>query len=337
MTRLLIIGSFQPTHMGAHFAHAAQALGLEHSTIDSARATSSSRWIHSVYWHLFDRRPMYLAQFSEMVLEACKQFQPSILLVTGLTPPNARILREIRQSGIKCVNYLTDDPWNPVVRRIWFSKALREYDIVFNPRKANLRQLEEIVPRVVYLPFGFAPEVHFVEPPPPGLREHYVCDVFFYGGADNDRRPYINALIDAGVNVQLYGGYWNRRRKTRPFYRGMANAQDLRYGSSAAKLTLCLVRRSNRDGHVMRTFEVPAMGAALLMEDTMDHRALFGDDDYAVSYFSTPETLVKKTKLLLNNSAHLDLMRQRARDLIVNGANSYHHRLQEIVAHVELM
>ena len=42
--------------------------------------------------------------------------------------------------------------------------------------------------------------------------------------------------------------------------RGQLPIAELPKGISGARIALCLVRRSNRDGHCMRTFEVPAAG-----------------------------------------------------------------------------
>ena len=59
----------------------------------------------------------------------------------------------------------------------------------------------------------------------------------------------------------------------------------IRAASASAKVCLCLVRRANRDGHTMRSFEAAAIGGCILAEDTADHREIFGPEDYAARYF----------------------------------------------------
>lgn len=66
--------------------------------------------------------------------------------------------------------------------------------------------------------------MHYVEAPLPAVAAQYQCDVLFYGGADADRLPAIEALIRAGFQVHLYGGYWDRSVNTRAAYRGIADA-----------------------------------------------------------------------------------------------------------------
>ena len=48
-----------------------------------------------------------------------------------------------------------------------------------------------------------------------------------------------------------------RDRELRRYHGGFAVGRDYRLALSCTKVAPCLVRRSNRDGHVMRTFERP--------------------------------------------------------------------------------
>src|SRR5262249_50891056 len=157
----------------------------------------------------------------------------------------------------------------------WFQESLREYDHIFSPRRQNLNDLQEHgCKKVHYLPFAYSPDVHFSDKDGfPSAND--IPDVMFVGGADEDRLPYARALISAGFNIALYGGYWGQHGDLKPYWRGHADVSTLRKATTAGKITLALVRRKNRDGHTMRTFEASAMGACMLTEDTPEHRDLF--------------------------------------------------------------
>src|SRR5262249_18041929 len=159
------------------------------------------------------------------------------------------------------------------------------YDAVFTPRRANLDDFRRCGMQAVYfLPFGYDPDIH--RPWPENTPAGAPSDVLFVGGCDSDRLPLIRVLIKEGLNVALYGGYWNRFSDTRPYWRGMADQGAIRAASAAARICLCLVRRANRDGNVMRSFEAAAIGGCILAEDTPDHRELFGpNDDDSACYF----------------------------------------------------
>lgn len=100
---------------------------------------------------------------------------------------------------------------------------------------------------------------------------------------------------------------------------------------SAAKIALCLVRRANRDGHCMRTFEVPAIGACMLVEKTEEHLELFGTEGQAVVYFESVAEMTEKARWLLSHEQERDRLREAAYRLIGEGKQTYRDRLQFII------
>ena len=191
-------------------------------------------------------------------------------------------------------------------------------------------------PRVEYLPFAYNPEVHFPEPPcTPEEQAHYDCDVVFAGGADRDRIPYIAALTRAGFKVHVYGGYWNRYSETRAIARGHADSRTLRKAIGGARAVLCLVRRANRDGHSMRSFEVAAMRGCMLVEDTEEHREIFGEDGEAVVYFRTIPEMVERLRGLLEDEEERERLRQAAYERVVRGRNTYADRIKKMMEIIE--
>lgn len=330
---LLVVGNQALFHVGSHFYQAARSLSIPVEICDT-RSVFDAPWpVMQFHWRLLGRRPPRLAAFGRQVLAQCQTLRPRWLLATGAAPLTADTLQRLGASGIQRLNFLTDDPWNPAHRAPWFLEALPLYDQVFTPRRANIDDLRRLgCQRVHYLPFAYAPHIHFPEQVPPDERSRFVCDVLFYGGADKDRLPYVLALLDAGLTVHLYGGYWDRNPRTRPYFKGHADPATLRKAVAGAQITLCLVRQANRDGHVMRTFEAPAMGACMLTEDTDEHRALFGDSGVTTVHFSSPDDLVAEVKWLLARPQDRRRMAQAAYALITEGSHSYADRLHELLS-----
>jgi len=326
--RLLLVANPESVHVGAHLHEAAQELGVPVRLCDLRQAFEAPRWLASLNWRLRGRRPVHLRSFSERLLQACRGFRPTRMLSTGLAPIDSRALMAIGGLGIARLSYLTDDPWNPAHRAAWFLRALPHYDHVFSPRQSNLDMLRAHgCCEVSYLPFAYAPSQHYAESVQPEEQARLACDVIFVGGADRDRLPLVAALISAGLRVALYGAYWDRYSETRRYHRGHADPQTLRKATGAAKIALCLVRRANRDGHVMRSFEIPAIGACMLVEDTAEHREIFGPDGESVTYFrSTPE-MIERARWLLDRPAERQRLAAAARAHIVAGGQAYKDRL----------
>jgi spore maturation protein CgeB len=328
MSGLVLVGNPGQVHVGAHLHAAARQLGLPVTFCDVEAAFGGPAWLGKLTWHLAGHRPPRLRQFSQHVEAACRTTRPEWVLTTGLAPLEAGALRAIGDLGVRRLNFLTDDPFNPVHRAPWFLKALPLYDQVFSPRLANLDDLRRLGCRQVsYVPFAYAPAIHFPESPPPDDIERFAADVVFVGGADRDRVPVMATVAQAGVRLDLWGGYWQRHAETRAYARGHADPRTVRHAVAGAKVALCLVRRANRDGHAMRSYEVPAMGACMLLEDTPEHRAIFGEDGHAVVYFDSTDTLLERLRWLLAHDSERRRLAEAAHHVIVGGQNTYADRL----------
>jgi spore maturation protein CgeB len=326
--RLLLAANPESVHIGAHLYEGAQTLGVNVRLCDARQAFDAPRWLVRLHWNLRGRRPAHLRTFSNSLVQACRDFRPTWLLSTGLAPIDRKALTAIRDLGIMRLNYLTDDPWNPAHRAPWFLDALPHYDRVFSPRQSNLDKLRAHGCReVLYLPFAYAASQHYGERAQPAEEARLASDVIFVGGADRDRLPLVAALIAAGLRVALYGGYWERYPETREFHRGHADPGTIRQATGAAKIALCLVRRANRDGHVMRSFEIPAIGACMLVEDTEEHREIFGPDEESVVYFRSIPEMIDKSLWLLNRPTERQRLAAAAHSRIVAGRHTYQDRL----------
>jgi spore maturation protein CgeB len=269
------------------------------------------------------------------LMAAADELVPDVVLVVKGAHLPRRCLREIkRRTGATLVNFATDDPFNPrTSSREWLS-ALPEYDIVCTPRRANIRDLEALGPaQVHFVPFGYKPDVHFPDAPSgDSERARFESDVCFIGGADSDRLVYFERLVDEipGLKLALYGGYWNRSPRLARFWRGFAVGREFRLAVAGAAVSVNLVRRANRDDHVMRTFEIPACRGCLLTEPTSTHRELFREGRDAF-FFESPAELVRAVRDLLANPEAREQAARAGHALITRTPHRYGDRLLDIV------
>jgi hypothetical protein len=308
---------------------AAPSLRLEAEICNAQNAWHHGSVSQKFLWRFCGRRPIALEKFSQGVVEKCRLFQPEIMLTTGMAPVTEAALAQSRKLGVRCINFSTDDPFNPQMHSPWFLRALRQYDSVFSPRTANQQELRlHGCRRVEYLPFGYDETLFFSEP---NVAAEETSDLFFAGTGDRDRLLCIRAALDAGFCVRLHGNYWRRYRATRRIARGQADISTLRKGIASCKVALCLVRHENRDGHSMRSFEVPAVGACMVVEDTLEHRQIFGEDGGRVVYFKTAGEMVERVRMLLANEILRKTLRDNVHIHITKGANTYADRLRTMI------
>jgi spore maturation protein CgeB len=323
--KVALVGRSGGTHIGGSLARGAAKLGIESILFDADKCLAGPRLLRSLSWHLVDRRPLHLNWFSNELVKACVRAKPEILITTGTAPLTESALRALRQLGIVCVNYSTDDPWNPAIRSRWHLRALPSYDLVFSPRRANLNDFRGIgCAKVHYLPFGYDDSLFASAAYSGDTAEH---DVLFVGGADADRAAFMSEFMHYGPPVTVVGGYWERYPAFRRFALGIKPPVAIGALTVAAKINLCLVRRANRDGHVMRSFEIAAAGGCMLAQNTEEHREIFGRDGEAVIYFGDAREAAQRARALLCDSSERRRLAAGLNHRIMGGAHTYTHRL----------
>jgi hypothetical protein len=330
MADLFLVGEFGPTAVGGHLLEGAQALGHATHTSDF-NAAFKEAWIYRrVARRVLDDYPLNGFEFNLRLQFAIRQQRPRWLLTTGKAPVFASTLQLANRLGTRTINYSTDDPFNRSVGTRWYHKALHHYQVHASPRRSNLAELErEFGGRVSYVPFGYSRAKHYA--PIEAVESQAQGDVLFVGQGDRDRFWFFEPLVQAGIRPVLYGGGWSRSRVLRPFWRGFADLETQRRLYQEVPISICLVRRANRDGHVMRTFEAPLFGACLAMEDTDEHRDIFGEDGKNVVYFDTPSKLVETCRLLMDDAELRSRLRKSSQQHILRGGHSYTNRLERML------
>jgi spore maturation protein CgeB len=335
--RVLIVGNPLEYHVGAHFLAAARSLDWKSEILDLREAQSSNIWINRICHHLLNRRPANLDSFGRSVVMRCRDTRPDFVLSTGVAPLSVQALSEIRAMDIQTVNFLTDDPWNPLNTAPFFWSSLPEYNLIANPRLANLEQLRKHgCRRVEYVPFGYNPDYHFIELDPSADEiKKFGCGVAILGAADSDRVPLARALAAAKIDLALYGAYWDRYSDLVRFYRGHVFGRSLRLAANLAMVQVCMGRKANRDGHAMRSIELPAMGACLVVEDTDEHRTLYQDEQGTLPYWHDAESLVAQVETLMRKSSSSQGIRALLyNNVVINARNRYVDRLETIVSYL---
>lgn len=322
---IAIVGGFDAAHIGGSLLRAAERRQIAVRAFDSARAWTGNRIIRALRWRLADRQPTSLERFGDEVLESCVREGVGVLIATGGAPISGRVLTGLAQARVTTINYSTDDPWNPSSRSRWFFRALPQYRIIATTRRANVEDLRGLgCADVRYLPFAFDEGLHA---PISGAGDEPAPEVLFVGGADADRVAFVTSFLKGGLPLALVGGYWDRYPEMRKHSYGCRPPEEIRRLTAAAKVNLCIVRRANRDGHVMRTFEIAAIGGCMLVEDTNEHRDLFGPHGQAVQYFRTPEEASARAGVLLQDGAERTRLGAAVRARIASGLHSYGDRL----------
>jgi spore maturation protein CgeB len=333
--KLLLVETSQYAPASPLFLEAAQSVpGLEVTLVDEKEffAPIATSLPHRALYRLLGRRPPRLRAFERTLMETAEATRPDVVLVVKGPYVRPNILRRLRRMGAVLVNFSTDDPFSPVAKFPHLRETIRDYDVYATPRTANLAQLKAHGARkTVVIPFGYKPTVHFVdEMAAPGVNS---TDVVFIGGADADRIAFFRRVVAIwpGVRLDLYGNYWNRDAVLRRFWRGFAYGDLYRAATRRATAAINLVRQCNRDGHVMRSFEVPACGGCMVAERTPDHASFF-DDGREALFFDTPEELVHHARMLASDRGRRDAVVAAGHARVIRDRHTDRDRLETLLS-----
>jgi spore maturation protein CgeB len=269
------------------------------------------------------------------LVEHAERVRPDLILIckgANISPDSLRAIK--RDSTALLVNFATDDPFNPINSTHDLIESIPLYDLYACTKRRIMADVQRAgCPNVIHVPFGYKPRVHFPEQPATNEEaDRFASDLLFIGGGDPDRFPYIRTLVRdfPKIRLHLYGGYWDRDPVLARYHRGFVRGRELRLALNGTKIALNPVRRANRDGHVMRTFEIPACGAFMLAERTQEHLEFFVEDKEA-AFFESVDELLQKVRYYLGCETERRRIAEAGRARVVSGRHSYKDRLLEII------
>ncbi|WP_170574483.1 CgeB family protein [Ruegeria atlantica] len=214
-------------------------------------------------------------------------------------------------------HYTSDNPYaSPTPeRKRWnlFLQVLDQYDLTASTNRDGSDQ--NMRNKGARNPFSAAPCADEVvhRPFDTILEQHWLSEVAFVGTWMPGREFFMETLIDAGIELSIYGPRWTKavnHAKLKPYLRGnYLEGRDYTAAIAGAKIALVLLNEKNFDTYTKRSIEIPAIGTAMCAARTRTHEALYTEDQEAV-FFDTAEDCVDRCKALLANPRSLAALAQ---------------------------
>jgi spore maturation protein CgeB len=301
-------------------------------------------------------------EINASVLRAAQEFRPDLIWGEKQEFLRAETIATLRGLGARLVHF-TPDPYFslPWKRTRLMDRAMGEFDVLVFCKRYEEAQYSAVGKPLIYMPLGYCDEVHR---PLASDDPAWPCDVGFLGGWEPRRESLLHDVAEAGVELKIWGGYWDflddgrwtlRRRLilaqlagaesftihrdpliAKAHQGGEVYADDYARALSGARIGLGLLRQVVPDQHTTRTFEIPACGSFLLADRTEEHQGFFEEGKEA-EYFSTPGELVDKVRFYSANDAARAKVAKAGLDRCVSARYAYIHRLRTALEAVETL
>jgi spore maturation protein CgeB len=247
--------------------------------------------------------------YNNSILTRADRFAPDFLFVIKGNRVFPSTLARLKQRLPHCqlISWSQDDMFAPHNRTQLYTRSVPLYDLIVTQKSFNLApaELPSLGARhILFQNKAFLPRVHRryaaneVDAP--------THDVLFIGTAERERFLVMNEAARQGIEIHVYGSNWDTPAILREKSPNLLIHHELllaeRYAAalSRAKISLCFLRKQNRDRQTSRTVEIPACGGFMLAEDTEEQKALFEPDHEAV-YFTDAIGLARSIRYYLSN------------------------------------
>ncbi|MUT67082.1 glycosyltransferase [Paenibacillus sp. NEAU-GSW1] len=270
-----------------------------------------------------------------------RSFKPDFIMTVGWTPANNRAWKQRRiaelakLAGVPHVYWSTEDPGYtdtfslPLIRRA-------KPDFVFTIHRKTIPRFRKLGISVAHLDFGNDPDTH--KPMPVQAKYKSTAAMVANGYPQLYRikpthyrfqsiRKITNPFLELGLNVNLYGRYWNGMKRifskpipSRRIHGYLPYKEAMKVYSS---VDYVLGPQNAADRLTQRTYEILASGGLLITDDTPEVRRWFKPGKELLVTSSEEET-----KKLIHKYNKLPKARQRIRRNAIRAskAHSYEKR-----------
>lgn len=307
--------------------NAFQRLGHEVQGVHTVEPWTQAGWLSRQVQRRLGRGSI-VDTINRRVVDAARAFRPHLVWAEKQEYLSPDTLGALHETGAHLAHF-TPDPYFSLdwKRTPVMDAALPLFDTLVYCKRYEQAAYERVGPPTVYMPLGYAEDVHR---PLPSSDPRWACDAGFLGGWEPRRERLLAAVAETGVDLKVWGGYWDHTRDGRwtlrrhvilnqlagtEAYRvarrpalartlqgGEVYGDDYARALTGARIGLGFLRTVCPDQHTTRTFEIPACGSLLLADRTDEHQAFF-EEGVEADFFGSPDELTDKVGFYTRNEA----------------------------------
>lgn len=267
------------------------------------------RALRELRWRLPPRFDPDARARNRRAIGAATSFDPDLVLVTGgyhyLTVGTIRRIKD--RTGAPVVGLNGVGPFDFGSRRDRHV-APRAFDLMLVNDEYRRRAWQAVGVDSVVVPLNGC-DTGVARP----HREHcpeYEADVSFVGQPYPRRVMYLEPLMEAGIDVAVYGPGWEETPLA-PHHRGSAYGPDLYRAIHSSKISINVHHRVQLAGGNMKTFEIPAAGTMQIADACDPGWFVPGEEIVLVD---SPADLLEQVTYYLDHEEEREAIARRGTD-----------------------
>jgi len=358
--KILYLGEIGPGQTALMRMRAIERLGHSVLGVHTSEAWRRASWVkRQVQRRTY--RGTIVDEINSSILSAARQFKPALVWADKQEFVRVETIEELRRLGVRTVHF-TPDPYFSLdwKRTRLMDEAMMAFDALVYCKSYERERYEGVGKPVVYMPLGYCDEVHR---PLASEDGRWRSAVGFLGGWEPRRERFLHAVTASGIDVKIWGRYWEFLRDGRwtprrhiilrqlagkdrfRFHRdellsrahqgGEVYADDYARALTGSRIGVGFLRKACPDQHTTRTFEIPACGSLLLADRTEEHQEFF-EEGIEAEFFASCEELLDKAKFYSTNESSRKCVADRGYKRCSEGGYAYVHRLRRALLELGL-
>ena len=333
--RILFLGEIGPGQTSQMRLRALGRLGHTVEGVHTVNPWMRTPWLKRQLQRRLQRGSV-VDEINRRVLNHARQFRPELVWAEKQEFLRRETIEELRKLGAKTIHF-TPDPYFSLEwkRTRLMDKSMRAFDALVYCKSYEREQYQAIGKPTTYMPLGYCHEVHR---PLASDDVRWNCAVGFLGGWEPRREAFLHAVAAAGIDLKIWGGYWDFLRDghwtprrhiilrqlageaafqfhrdellSRAHQGGEVYADDYARALTGSRIGVGFVRKVCPEQHTTRSFEIPACGSMLLADRTDEHQQFFEEGKEA-EFFSSQEELLDKLRFYCGHDSARKAVAQR--------------------------
>ena len=321
--KILYLGQIEAGQTARMRMRALERLGHSVRGVHTSEPWNRALWLQRQVQRRIHRGSI-VEEINRTILAAARQFKPAIVWADKQEFLRVETIEELRRLGARSVHF-TPDPYFSLdwKRTPVMDAAMRAFDALVYCKSYERIQYEGLGKPVVYMPLGYCDEVHR---PLASEDARWSSAVGFLGGWEPRRERFLHAVTATGVDLKIWGEYWEFLRDgkwtprrhiilrqlagkdrfrfhsdellSRAHQGGEVYADDYARALTGSRIGLGFLRMVCADQHTTRTFEIPACGSLLLADRTEEHQEFF-EEGREADFFASCRRVAGQGEILL--------------------------------------